>query len=202
MRGTRQPPPQARSAAPLSCPGRSLGHIRPGPASRHKQGSRRRPGLQPRIAGDAGKPSATGRPRSKGQSGFQRWWVGVSRWTRRDMDFVAACSEEELFHASEPDDCLSGEASRTPSVSDGWFDPLRVASLSSPELPATPSLAASLQAADALFGEEQGPGKDRASGLFRSAPTSSRAARFPSSTCTRSTPRSVSAFGLLRVAGS
>ncbi len=27
---TRQPPPQARSAAPLSCPGRSLGHIPPG----------------------------------------------------------------------------------------------------------------------------------------------------------------------------
>jgi hypothetical protein len=39
---TRQPPPQARSAAPLSCPGRSLGHIRPGPANRQNQGSRPR----------------------------------------------------------------------------------------------------------------------------------------------------------------
>jgi hypothetical protein len=37
--GTRQPPPQARSAVPLSYPGRSLGHIRPGPAPRHLRGS-------------------------------------------------------------------------------------------------------------------------------------------------------------------
>jgi hypothetical protein len=41
-RGTRQPPPQARSAAPLSCHGRSLGHIRPGPACRQSRVSRRR----------------------------------------------------------------------------------------------------------------------------------------------------------------
>jgi hypothetical protein len=39
MRAHANLPPQARSAAPLSCPGRSLGHIRTGPPSRHKRAS-------------------------------------------------------------------------------------------------------------------------------------------------------------------
>jgi hypothetical protein len=44
------------------------------------------------------------------QSGSERWRAGVSRWTRRDVDFVAAFSQEELSQASGPDDCLSGKA--------------------------------------------------------------------------------------------